>query len=102
MAKKDPFTQALKADFKARKISGPEAARLAKKSFDQYKKELYGKTKQGMMSIETVAELAKEGAISNDTIEAWWITKRQALRMKKRHQGNKKAATVGTGYRQGI
>lgn len=84
MPKSDPFTLALKADLKSHNITQQEAANKAKKSFKQFTRELRGETSQGMMTIETVAELKKEGVISEHTVDAWWQTKKQILRLKRK------------------
>jgi AraC-like DNA-binding protein len=81
--KTDPFTISLRTDLRSNHLTLEQAADKAKKSYRQFTRELRGETKQGMMQIETVAELKKEGAISEKTVDAWWISTRMFLRLKK-------------------
>ena len=90
MPKNDLFTLSLRQELRANRLTLEAAADKAKKSHRQFLRELRGETKQGMMQIETVAELKKEGVISDNVVEAWWTVKRQQLKFK----GKKKARSA--------
>jgi hypothetical protein len=80
--KNDFFSTALRSDLKKNNLTLEMAAERAKKSFRQFTRELRGETKLGLMSLETLAELRKEGVITENTVDAWWQTARGHLRFK--------------------
>ena len=83
MPKVDSFTLSLRTDLKGNHVTLETAASLAKKSFRQFTRELRGETKQGLMPIETLAELKKEGVITENTVDQWFVNMRQKYRLKK-------------------
>ena len=83
MAKTDPFTLALKQDLEKRGLTLSGAADKIDKSFCQFRRELRGKTKLGIMSVDTVATLAQRGLISEGTVNMYWQQLREELRFKK-------------------
>lgn len=91
MPKTDLFTVSLRKDLKSNNITLEQAADKAKKSFRQFTRELRGETKMGFMGVATVAELRKEEAISEDTVQAWWSYVRSELRFKKEKATTKAA-----------
>lgn len=83
MPKNDPFTLSLKKDLKEKGITLQETAEAICKSWSQFRREYRGKTKLGIMPVDTVASLAQEGLISESTIDTYWQAVRTELRFKK-------------------
>lgn len=89
------FSTLVKFDFKVRGVSLQVAADAVNKSKCQFLNELKGRTKKGYTSPETLAALAQEGLISEDTVQAWWRGLREGLNFgkekaahKRRHEKN--------------
>jgi len=87
--KNDPFTISLKEDIKHSGHTLPGAAEAINKSWSQFRREIRGKTKIGIMPVETVAALKQEECISEETVLLWFEEVRSELRFK----GKKKDRT---------
>lgn len=71
MPENDPFIVSLKTDWKAKKLTIPVVAELICMSPRQFARHLRGETKEKIMPVQTVAELSKNGAISQETKERY-------------------------------
>lgn len=83
MPKNDMFTISLRTDLKKNGLTLDQAADVASKSSRQFKREIRGETKLGLMPVDTLATLAQKGVISDSTVEAWWQSVRTELRFKR-------------------
>jgi hypothetical protein len=81
--KTDPFTSSLRMDLKEKGLTFAEAADEIHKSFSQFRREVRGNTKLGIMPVDTVAVLAQKGIISEFTVQVYWQQVRNQLRFKR-------------------
>lgn len=83
MPKTDQFTISLKRNLRNKKVTQQQAADSINKSYRQFTREIRGETKLGIMSVDTVATLARMGLITEETIMIYWEETRRMLKFKK-------------------
>jgi hypothetical protein len=84
MSKGDQFATSLYIDLKYRRMSFKDAAEAAKISPRQLDRQIKGQTKQGLMPIDTVIELKREGVISPRTVDSYIESIRTRLNFKRK------------------
>lgn len=95
MPNADTFTEALRSDIKQNGLTVAGAADRAKVSRRQFYRHIQGETKQGIMPLETVAELRKEGIMSRETAAKYLEVIKAEIRLKKKKgRGNRRTLTV--------
>lgn len=87
MPKSDHFVTSLKDDMRFKGLTYADAAELAKVSLRQFSRQVKGDNKQGVMPLETVAELRKEGVISHKTAQFYLEIIKKELMLKKKRKG---------------
>jgi hypothetical protein len=84
MSISDLFTVSLRVDLRERGLTLFDAAEAAKMSPRQFARHVRGETKQGLMPIDTVIELRREGVISPRTVDNYIETIRTRLNFKRK------------------
>ena len=84
MTTHDQFTTNIVLDLKYRRMTLEEAAEAAKISPRQFYRHIKGQTKQGLMPIDTVIELKREGVISPRTVDSYIDSIRSRLNFKRK------------------
>lgn len=95
MSNTDTFNQALRSDIRENGLTLENAADKAKVSIRQFHRHIRGETKQGIMPLETAAELRKEGVMSRETAERYIEVIKTVIRLKKKKgRGNRRTLTI--------
>ena len=101
MSKADTFIDFLYRDIRVQGFGLDDAAYKAKVSPRQFKRQIKGENREGIMPLDTAAELRKEGVISRETALCYLEESTQkiktALRLKakkKKGRGNRWTLTI--------
>lgn len=95
MPNADTFNEAVRADIRQSGLTLAGAADKAKVSLRQFHRYIRGEGKLGIMPLETVAELRKEGVMSRDTAAKYLEVIKTEIRFKKeKGRGNRRTLTI--------
>lgn len=84
MSINDLFAVSLRRDLREKDLTLFDAAGAAKISLRQFYRHIEGQTKQGLMPIDTVIELKREGVISPRTVDSYIQGIRERLNFKRK------------------
>lgn len=84
MTSYDRFILLLKQDYKQQGLTIEDVAYIVGLGPRQLARHIKGDTKERIMPVRTVADMSREGIISQETVEAYWQGIRTELRFKKR------------------
>lgn len=87
MPKNDRFVVSLKKDMRQQGLTYADTAERANVSLRQFSRQVKGETKQGIMPLETVAELKKKGVVSRETAQCYLEVVKAELMLKKKRKG---------------
>lgn len=84
MPNNDLFAVSLRRDLREKGLTLFDAAEAAKISLRQFDRHIKGQTKQGLVPLDTVIELKKEGVISPRTVDSYVESIRTRLSFKRK------------------
>ncbi|NLB34402.1 MAG: hypothetical protein GX817_01055 [Elusimicrobia bacterium] len=84
MTSYDRFIDLLKKDYKRLGMTIEDVADIVGLGPRQLARHIKGDTKERIMPVRTVADMSREGIISQKTVDAYWQGIRAELKLKKR------------------
>lgn len=101
MPNQDTFSEALKDDIRRQGLTLEKAADRANMGIRQFHRHIKGENKGGIMPLDTVVELRREGLMSKETAQRYLeIIRLELLLKKKKKPRTKRSRLPRTLYRK--